>query len=93
MKSIKVKRSLHRKLATLISIPLFFTIISGSVYAILKAFGVYPGWLIKMHTGNFSIINLQPIYSPLLGLLSLSALATGLTLLRRPQKQDISQHY
>ena len=93
MKSIKAKSSLHRKIVTLIAIPLFFTIVSGSVYAILKAFGVYPAWLIKMHTGNFSIINLQPIYSPLLGLLSLSALATGLAILRRPQKQDISQHY
>ncbi len=54
--------------------------------------GIYPLWLIRIHTGNFGIINLQPIYSPVLGILTLLALATGLTLLRRPQKQNASKY-
>jgi hypothetical protein len=92
MKSIQASRRWHRKLVALIAMPLLLTIISGSIFAILKPMGIYPLWLIRIHTGNFGIINLQPIYSPVLGILTLLALATGLTLLRRPQKQNASKY-
>ncbi|MFM8258562.1 MAG: hypothetical protein ACKN83_01885 [Vulcanococcus sp.] len=39
-----------------------------------------------MHTGNFGFVNLQPIYSPLLGLFTLILAASGMAMfLGNPQ--------
>jgi hypothetical protein len=38
-------------------------------------------WLLRLHTGNFGVINLQPIYSPLIGVMTLVLVASGITLL------------
>jgi len=38
-------------------------------------------WLLRLHTGNFGIINLQPIYSPLIGVMTLVLIASGIALL------------
>ena len=54
------KRKIHRKITTFSAIPLLITILSGTIYSILLPLGGDAFWLIKWHSGIFSIINLQP---------------------------------
>ena len=77
------KRKIHRKVAAISAIPLLITIISGTIYSILQPLGVDAFWLIKWHTGNFSIINLQPFYSIFLGIASIISIITGVKLLQK----------
>ena len=77
------KRKIHRKVAALSAIPLLITIISGTAYSILQPLGVDAFWLIKWHTGNFGIINLQPFYSIFLGITSIISIISGLRLLQK----------
>ena len=84
MKKLKLnKRKLHRKVATISAIPLLITILSGTIYSFLQPLGIDSFWLIKWHTGNFGIINLQPFYSILLGIMSIISIMSGVTLLQK----------
>ena len=84
MKRKKVnKRIIHRKVAGLSAIPLLITLISGTAYSILQPLGIDAFWLIKWHTGNFGIINLQPFYSIFLGICSIISVISGLKLLQK----------
>ena len=76
------KRKIHRKITTISAIPLLITILSGTIYGILQPLGVDAFWLIKWHTGNFGIINLQPFYSIFLGIASIISLVSGIRLLQ-----------
>ena len=76
------KRKIHRKVAAISAIPLLITILSGTIYSFLQPLGVDAFWLIKWHTGNFGIINLQPFYSIFLGITSLISLISGIRLLK-----------
>ena len=77
------KRKIHRKVAAISAIPLLITIISGTIYSILQPLGVDAFWLIKWHTGNFGVINLQPFYSIFLGIASIISIISGLILLQK----------
>jgi len=77
------KRKIHRKITALSAIPLLITILSGTTYSILQPLGVDAFWLIKWHTGNFGIINLQPFYSIFLGMASIISIISGLRLLQK----------
>ena len=77
------KRKIHRKVAALSAIPLLITIISGTAYSILQPLGVDAFWLIKWHTGNFGIFNLQPFYSIFLGTSSIISVISGVKLLQK----------
>ena len=77
------KRKIHRKVAAISAIPLLITIISGTIYSILQPLGVDAFWLIKWHTGNFGIINLQPFYSIFLGIASIISIISGVRLLQK----------
>ena len=84
MEKFKInKRTTHRKVAALSAIPLLITISSGTLYSFLQPLGLDPFWLIKWHTGNFGIINLQPFYSIFLGLASIISILSGLRLLQK----------
>ena len=74
-------RTLHRMLVPVAAVPLLLTAASGSLYSLLLERGVDAFWLIKIHTGRFGPINLQPYYSVLLGVLTLVVIASGATLL------------
>ena len=76
------KRKIHRKIASISAIPLLITILSGTIYSFLQPLGVDTFWLIKWHTGNFGIINLQPFYSIFLGIASIISLISGIRLLQ-----------
>ena len=84
MKNLKSnKRKIHRKVAAISSIPLLITLISGTIYSFLQPLGVDAFWLIKWHTGNFGIINLQPFYSIFLGFTSIVSVISGVRLLQK----------
>ena len=77
------KRKIHRKVAALSAIPLLVTLISGTAYSIIQPLGVDAFWLIKWHTGNFGIINLQPFYSIFLGIASIISIISGIRLFKK----------
>ena len=77
------KRKIHRKITAITAIPLLITIVSGTIYSILQPLGVDSFWLIKWHTGNFGIINLQPFYSIVLGIASIFSVLSGVKLLQK----------
>ena len=84
MGTLKIdKRKIHRKITAISAIPLLITILSGTFYSILQPLGLDAFWLIKWHTGNFGIINLQPFYSILLGITSIISIISGLRLLQK----------
>ncbi len=74
-------RTLHRVVVPVAAAPLLLTAASGSLYSLLLERGIDAFWLIKIHTGRFGPINLQPYYSVLLGVLTLVVIASGDTLL------------
>ena len=77
------KRKIHRKITAISAIPLLITIVSGTIFSILQPLGIDAFWLIKWHTGNFGIINLQPFYSLFLGIASIISILSGLKLLQK----------
>jgi uncharacterized iron-regulated membrane protein len=72
---------LHRLLVPLAAAPLLLTAASGSFYSLLLEQGVDAFWLLKIHTGRFGPLNLQPYYSILLGLATLVVIVSGVVLL------------
>ena len=76
-------RKLHRRITLIAIIPLFVTVLSGSLYSLFQYFGLDFFWLMKIHTGNFFFINLQPIFSPIVGFLTIFAIISGLFLFPR----------
>ena len=76
-------RKLHRSITLISVIPLFITVLSGSLYSLFQYFGLDYFWLMRIHTGNFFLINLQPIFSPILGFLTIFAILSGLFLFPR----------
>ena len=61
--------------------PLLLTAVSGSLYSLLLERGIDAFWLLRIHTGRFGPINLQPYYSVLLGALTLVVIGSGLAML------------
>ena len=82
-KSNPYKRKIHRKVAAISAIPLLITITSGTIYSLLQPLGIDAFWLIKWHTGNFGIINLQPFYSIFIGITSTLSVISGIKLLQK----------
>ena len=76
-------RNLHRKVAVISAIPLLITILSGTIYSFLQPLGMDTFWMIKLHTGDFGIINFQPFYSIFLGLASIISVISGLRILQK----------
>ena len=75
-------RKIHRKITAISVIPLLITVVSGTIYSILQPLGIDAFWLIKWHTGNFGIINLQPFYSIFLGIASIISIISGIKILK-----------
>ena len=74
-------RQVHRVIVPIAAAPLLLTAASGSLYSLLLDQGVDAFWLLKIHSGRFGPINLQPYYSVLLGGLTLVVIASGVSLL------------
>ena len=76
-------RRLHRWLVPIAAAPLLLTAGTGSLYSLLLEKNIDAFWLLKIHTGNFGAINLQPIYPLILGMLTVVITVSGLMLLIR----------
>jgi hypothetical protein len=74
-------RRAHRLVVPIAAAPLLLTAASGSLYSLLLERGMDAFWLLKIHTGRFGPINLQPYYSLLLGGFTLVVIASGLAML------------
>ena len=74
-------RVIHRAVVVVAALPLLITSATGSIYSLLIEQGVDAFWLLKIHTGRFGVINLQPYYSWILGVLTLVAIGSGVMLL------------
>ncbi|MFN6131529.1 MAG: hypothetical protein ACK46L_01235 [Synechococcaceae cyanobacterium] len=74
-------RRAHRVVVPLAAAPLLLTAASGSLYSLLLEQGIDAFWLVKIHTGRFGLINLQPYYSLLLGVLTLVVIVSGIAML------------
>ena len=79
-------RRIHRWLVPLAALPLLITASTGSLYSLLLEQGVDAFWLLKLHTGSFGLLNLQPVYPILLGGLTIIVTVSGLTMLLRPSR-------
>jgi hypothetical protein len=85
-------RKLHRLLVPVAAVPLALTSMSGAVYGTVLAMNIDAPWLLRLHTGNFGIINLQPIYSPLIGVMTVVLVASGIALLVGGRRTSGSLH-
>ncbi|EDY39672.1 conserved hypothetical protein [Cyanobium sp. PCC 7001] len=74
-------RRLHRWVVPIAAAPLLVTALTGSLYSLLLEWNVDAFWLLKIHTGRFGPVNLQPVYPVLLGALTLTAIGSGVMLL------------
>lgn len=74
-------RRLHRLLVSIAAVPLALTALSGAIYGSLLSLNLDAPWLLRWHTGDFGVINLQPLYSGVVGVLTLVLIASGLALL------------
>ena len=84
-------RRVHRVIVPVAAVPLLVTSLSGSVYSGLLDQGIDAFWLLKLHTGRFGPINLQPYNSVILGLLTIALIVSGVSLLlpkRRGQRSS-----
>ena len=86
-------RRLHRLLVPLAAAPLLLTAASGSLYSLLLEQGIDAFWLLKVHTGRFGPLNLQPYYSVLLGLLTLVVIISGLAMLLSKNRPKPDGHF
>jgi uncharacterized iron-regulated membrane protein len=83
-------RKLHRWVVPIAAAPLLLTAATGSLYSLLLERGIDAFWLLKIHSGRFGPLNLQPYYSALLGVFTLVVIISGAGLLvsrGRPQGQ------
>jgi hypothetical protein len=80
-------RTLHRKSAPIIFIPLFLTALTGIAFRLGRTWFGIPDdvaeWFLVIHQGEFLGQMLVPIYVLLMGMGLLGMIITGLTMLRR----------
>jgi uncharacterized iron-regulated membrane protein len=74
-------RKLHRWVVPIAAAPLLLTAATGSLYSLLLERGIDAFWLLKIHSGRFGPLNLQPYYSALLGVFTLVVIISGAGLL------------
>ena len=79
-------RRIHRWLVPLAAVPLLITAGTGSLYSLLLEQNIDAFWLLKLHTGQFGWLNLQPMYPILLGGLTIVVTVSGMTMLLRPAR-------
>ena len=79
-------RKVHRWLVPIAAVSLLVTAGTGSLYSLLLEQGIDAFWLLKIHTGNFGFLNLQPFYPMLLGGLTVIVTVSGAAMLLKPSR-------
>ena len=78
--------TVHRWLVPIAALPLLITAGTGSLYSLLLEKNIDAFWLLKIHTGNFGVLKLQPVYPMLLGGLTVIVTVSGAVMLFRPSR-------
>ncbi|MDB4651231.1 hypothetical protein OAE26_01465 [Synechococcus sp. AH-551-E05] len=86
VKTQRQARRIHRWVVPLAALPLLLTASTGSLYSLLLEQGIDAFWLLKIHTGQLGLINLQPIYPMLLGALTIVVTVSGVVMLLKPNR-------
>ena len=73
-------------LVPIAAVPLLITAGTGSLYSLLLEQGIDAFWLLKIHTGNFGVLNLQPVYPMLLGGVTVIVTISGAAMLLKPSR-------
>ena len=79
-------RRIHRWLVPIAAVPLLITAGTGSLYSLLLERDIDAFWLLKIHTGNLGVLNLQPFYPMLLGGLTVVVTVSGAAMLFKPSR-------
>ena len=79
-------RRIHRWLVPIAAFPLLLTAFTGTLYSLLLEQGIDAFWPLKVHTGQFGLLNLQSLYPMLLGILTILVTASGLVLFLKPSR-------
>lgn len=79
-------RKVHRWLVPISALPLLITAGTGSIYSLLLQQEIDAFWLLKIHTGNFGVLKLQPVYPILLGIFTIIVTVSGAVMLFKPQR-------
>ena len=79
-------RKVHRWLVPIAAVPLLITAGTGSLYSLLLEQDIDAFWLLKIHTGNFGVLNLQPVYPTLMGGLTIIVIISGAAMLLRSSR-------
>ena len=79
-------RKVHRWLVPISALPLLITAGTGSLYSLLLQQEIDAFWLLKIHTGNFGVLKLEPVYPMLLGVLTIIVTLSGAAMLFKPQR-------
>ena len=82
-------RKVHRWLVPIAAVPLLITAGTGSLYSLLLEQGIDAFWLLKIHTGDFGVLNLQPFYPLLLGVLTVVVTISGGAMLLKPSRYHL----
>jgi len=85
---LRRSRKIHRIVVPIAVAPIILVSLSGALYGSLINLNIEAPWLLKVHTGNFGAFNLQPFYSPVLGLLTLIVAVSGIPLLLNGRKRS-----
>ena len=75
-----------RWLVPIAAVPLLITAGTGSLYSLLLEQDIDAFWLLKIHTGNFGLLNLQPVYPMVLGGLTVIVTVSGAAMLLKPSR-------
>jgi uncharacterized iron-regulated membrane protein len=85
-------RSLHRRLAPAIVLPLALTVVSGMAFRVGRSwFGLsadFGRWMMALHEGRYLGEQLVPLYVLSVGLALLAMIGSGLSLLRRRKQRS-----
>jgi hypothetical protein len=76
----------NRWLVPIAAVPLLITAGKGSLYRLLLEQEIDAFWLLKIHTGNIGVLNLQPFYPMLLGGLTVIVKVSGAAMLLKPSR-------
>ena len=90
----RLARQIHRALTPLLLLPILITALTGAIQPLLESAGVPKEqikWMIRIHSGNFLVVNLKPVYPALVGLSTVVLALTGLTMyLRSARRQPVA---
>lgn len=87
-------RQIHRIFAPVLLLPLLITLITGTLYQIVDLAGRDSSfrWLLEIHKGDFSILNLEVIYPFLNAFGLLTLIITGASMWYQTRRKKTGRY-